>query len=259
MKLNLRFYTLAAAAITLLAAAGCQRSLKTSMYSDDFTYALNDECPDSLSFELTLEYPVAGASEEALSKMTDAILDLAFDLEDGYSTVEETAAAYEDALKEGYTENAGSLWEESKNDPPQEGLFAWEDCIHGYFSGGKGDLVSYVVEYYTYTGGVHGFNTLTPIVLSKETGEVVDEADFFVEDYLSPVSDLLQERLKGVFDDPDEYDGLFVKEIEPNGNFEVGKAGVTYYYQPYEIGAFYLGVIPVTLPWSDLKGLVRER
>ena len=51
---------------------------------------------------------------------------------------------------------------------------------------------------------------------------------------------------------------LFVKDIEPNGNFKVSSNGVTYIYGPYEIGPYYLGSIEVTVPWDELGTLVYD-
>ena len=36
------------------------------------------------------------------------------------------------------------------------------------------------------------------------------------------------------------------------------RKGVTWYYQPYEIGPYYLGVISVSLSWEDLKEYIRK-
>ena len=58
--------------------------------------------------------------------------------------------------------------------------------------------------------------------------------------------------------DEDSYNALFVKDIEPNGNFKVSDEGVIYIYGPYEIGPYYLGSIEVTVPWEELGTLVYD-
>ena len=43
----------------------------------------------------------------------------------------------------------------------------------------------------------------------------------------------------------------------PNGVYEVTKDGVTWYYLPYDIAPFSVGVISVSVPWKELKPYVR--
>ena len=59
------------------------------------------------------------------------------------------------------------------------------------------------------------------------------------------------------FSNPEDYDALFIKDIEPNGNFLVSEEGITYVYGQYEIGPYSLGIIEVTLAWEELEGLLR--
>ena len=42
------------------------------------------------------------------------------------------------------------------------------------------------------------------------------------------------------------------------GLFSVEQDGVTWYWQPYDIAPYYLGVISVTVPWTELKPYLRE-
>ena len=50
---------------------------------------------------------------------------------------------------------------------------------------------------------------------------------------------------------------MFIREIGPNGNFSVSEDGVTYIYNHYEIAPYAMGIIRVTLPWDDVRELLK--
>ena len=161
---------LAFAAVVLLM-TGCQ--LKTTTYADDQAIPLEEGQTDSLIMSVSLEYPVKGASEEVIDKISHSILTTAFDLEEEPGTVIETARRYEDNLKDGYFNEY--------EDVKEIGVRSWEDRVNGYFSGKYGQFVSYMVEYYGFRGGAHGIATMTPVVFNSKTGDLVPEEEFFVE------------------------------------------------------------------------------
>ena len=240
--------------LTLLAvlvlATGCQ--LKTTTYSDEQAMPLSEGQNDSLIMSVSIEYPVRGTSEEILAKFENGILSTAFDMEELPSTVEETATRYEDNLKDEY-------FNEYEGNESDSGVRTWEDRINGYFSGGKGRFQSYMVEFYGFRGGAHGINTMTPVVFDRKTGDIVPEEAFFADNYREPVAALIQAHLPEALEgDQEALQAVFEPDlVGPNGNYEVTKDGVTWYYQPYDIGPYYLGVISITVPWKELKPYIR--
>ena len=238
---------LAFAAVVLLM-TGCQ--MKTATYADDQAIPLEEGQADSLIMSVSLEYPVKGASAEAVEKMSQSILAAAFDLEEEPGTVEETARRYEDNLKDGYFNEYENVKE--------VGIRSWEDRVNGYFSGKYGPFVSYMVEYYGFRGGAHGIATMTPVVFNSKTGDLVSEEDFFIEGYRNPVAGLIRNHLLDALEgDEEALATIFEPDlVGPNGNYEVTKDGVTWYYQPYDIAPYDLGVISVTVPWKELKPYV---
>ena len=239
-------------AAVLVLAAGCQ--LKTANYTDEQAIPLAEGRTDSLSLLVSLDYPVKGAPEETLGKITRGILNAAFDLEVEPGSVEETATRYEDDLKDAYfTENGDP-------DGAPGGVMSWEDRINGYFSGKYKNYASYMVEYYGFRGGAHGINTMTSVVFDTKTGETVPEEVFFADGYHAPVAALIQAHLpEALENDPENLAAIFEPGlVGPNGNYEVTKDSVTWYYQPYDIAPYYLGVISVSVPWAELKPYIRQ-
>jgi hypothetical protein len=235
------------AAVALLACS----CLRTTTYSDEQSIPLAEGLADSLIMSVSVEYPVKGAKEEVLANFEKGILSTAFDLEEIPGNVEETATRYADNLKDEYfNEYEGS---------EDMGVRSWEDRVNGYFSGRSGGFLSYMVELYNFRGGVHGMNTMTPVVFERKTGDIVPEDVFFADGYRDPVAALIQAHLPEALEgDEEALATLFEPDlVGPNGNYEVTKDGVTWYYQPYDIAPFYLGVISVTVPWKELKPFVR--
>ena len=239
---------LLAIAAVLLAATGCQ--MKTATYADDQAIPLEEGQTDSLIMSISLEYPVKGASVEVIDKISHSILGTAFDMEEEPGAVEETARQYEDNLKDEYFNEY--------EDVKEAGIRSWEDRVNGYFSGRYGQYVSYMVEYYGFRGGAHGIATMTPVVFDRKTGDLVSEETLFIDGYRNPVSALIQNHLLDALEGDEEAFGQIFEPdlVGPNGNFEVTKEGVTWYYQPYDIAPYDLGVISVTVPWKELKPYV---
>ena len=237
-------------AASALLAGSC--GLKTVTYSDEQATPLAEGQADSLIQSVSIEYPVKGAKEDVLAKIEDGILNAAFDMEELPGSVEETALRYEDNLKDLYFNEYEGLEGEG-------GVRTWEDRVNGYFSGRYKHFLSYMVEFYGFRGGAHGSNTMTPLVFDKGTGDIVPEEVFFADGYREPVSALLKAHLPEALDgDEDALADVFGADtLAPNGLYEVTKDGVTWYFQPYDIAPYYLGVISISVPWSELKPYVR--
>lgn len=229
-------------------AAGCKGGLKTETYTDEEEIPTLEGRADTLSVSISLEYPVKGAEEDILGAMTRNILSAAFGLEDSpVGTVEQTVTRYVEDLKDDFFTIEASEPE------------FWEDRVNGYFSGEWKDYRSYMVEYYTFQGGPHGEGTMAPLVLDLNSGEVVEEADFFADGYEQPVGALIRKRLPEALDGDEQLlaDIYDLESVAPNGNFEVTSAGVTWYFNPYDIAPYYMGVIRVTVPWNELTDYLR--
>ena len=240
------------AALVLLV-TGC--GLKTTSYNDEQAIPLLEGRADSLLLSVSLEYPVKGAGEEVLDRITHGILSSAFDMEEGPgATVEETATHYADNLKDEYFNENLEYAGKGEN-----GVLSWEDRINGYFSGRYGPFESYMVEYYNFRGGAHGGGTMTAVVFDRKTGDIVPEEDFFADGYRAPVAALIQAHLPEALDGDEEALGAIFEPdlVGPNGNYEVTRDGASWYYQPYDIAPYYLGVISVFVPWKELKPYVR--
>jgi hypothetical protein len=227
--------------LTAILAAGCHGTMRTGIYTDDIAMAAREGARDSLLMSVSLEFVKDGG--EAGKAVNRAILSGALDFEDWNGTVEEAASAYrENLIDEFLTENSGLQ------------TVSWEDRIDGSFSGAYKGWKNYVLTYYSYKGGPHGIQTVSPLVFDKD-GAIVTEQDLFADGYTAPVADMLRQAVLSSMEkeDPELVELVDAELIGPNGNFSVGPDGVEWIFQPYEVGPYALGIVSASLSWKQLK------
>lgn len=224
--------------------------VRTETYQDDLVMPLEDGQQDSLFFSVSIEYVVTGMKVEVRQNINNAIVAQAFDLEGGSGTLEETAIRYRENLIDEYMNENAVL---------ENGVRSWEDRLSGSFQEKYKNYRNYLVSYYSFRGGAHGIQTLSNIVFDAKTGEQVQEADLFAPGYEAPVAQLLRLAVQSSMEeeDPELMQLVHLEEVVPNGNFSVGENGMEWFYQPYEVGPYALGIVSASLSWEDLKPFLK--
>lgn len=243
-----------AAALGCLAACGRSEGLRTEAFESRVSYALAEGSADSIRLQVRIEYPVSGASEGVLDRIRATIAERTV----GGSDLEEAARSYVDAAVADYRENAGDLLRWASEEGVGSGVLNWEEQVSGYVHACWGNLLSYDIYVYSFQGGAHGLSGDEALLFDLTDGHLVPEEEFFAPGFRDGLSALLSGRLRESLPDEDSYEALFAKDIEPNGNFRVSEAGVTYIYNPYSIGPYYLGIIEVTVPWEEVQPLLAD-
>ena len=224
--------------------------VRTETYQDDLVMPLEDGQQDSLFFSVSIEYVVTGMKVEVRQNINNAIVAQAFDLEGGSGTLEETAIRYRENLIDEYMNENAVL---------ENGVRSWEDRLSGSFQEKYKNYRNYLVSYYSFRGGAHGIQTLSNIVFDAKTGEQVQETDLFAPGYEAPVAQLLRLAVQSSMEeeDPELMQLVHLEEVVPNGNFSVGENGMEWFYQPYEVGPYALGIVSASLSWEDLKPFLK--
>ena len=256
MKNN--FWRLAAAVmVTVAAATGCDRGgLKVKSADLQLSEDLVEGRADSISVSAFVEYPVAGLTEDAMRNIVAAVNRAAFQVDEA-EDIEMAERVWADSCIRDYREANMDLLQYLQDNGEEAAVLSWEMSVSGYFCGVYEDMYSYNVVSYSYTGGAHGSTVETGLVFNGATGEPVVEDDLFADGYRETLSELLSSHLEESLIDTEAYDALFIKDIEPNGNFIVTADGITYTYGQYEVGPYYLGIIKVTVPWDELQSILR--
>lgn len=266
MTKTVRFSIAAALVLTALLLSSCKSktgsgsgALKTDEIEDASVVKLTADRDDVYNLSYKVEYPVSGVSDGVLQKMTDSIVEGVFGTSYAGMSVSDAANAYQkDRSGEFLAENK-ELLEDALS---VEGLddivnLSWDETIQGYFLPSYKGIASYIIYNYVYEGGAHGTTTEIPININMETGAIVEESDFFVPGYESVLGGMISSHLRDAVSSDEDYESLFMKDVEPNGNFSISTSGVTYIYQPYEIGPYSLDVIEVLIPWDEIAPWVK--
>lgn len=257
-----RIVTFWAVAGTLaLGAASCSDSeTEVATYENNYEQTLVQDDSASVKVSHSIEYykSFRGGSA-ARKKINDAIVRSCFGEEYSGFTVEEASDAVSDTLIVGYQKDAGEIYEGELSYAKENGdhdfdpasFCNWYYITSGRFAEEYGNLLTYQVFSESYTGGAHGMYYSIPYVIDTKTGRIVTENDLFKPGYVSPVTDLIKKSLGQKLQDG-SLDILFEDGVLPNGKCGVSGAGVTWYFQPYEIASYSEGIIDVTVSWADL-------
>jgi hypothetical protein len=125
------------------------------------------------------------------------------------------------------------------------------------------DLGAKVVSLYTvesgFSGGAHGWATISTETFNTETGEEYKSLGAFLDQSKLPaVKDLILQKVKEsdqYFDQTFGWDDWSKQRVlmDQFTNFYVSNSGIVIYFQQYEIASYAEGMIEVTLGWEDLK------
>ena len=137
---------------------------------------------------------------------------------------------------------------------------AWKAEISAESEGSVVDtLLCYVITRSSYTGGAHGIYGTECYNYSLAGGYEITTADLFTEAQLERLNRLVREDIceqYGVRSDEElETKGFFPEYIGVTENFLVTPEGITFYYNPYDIGCYALGSVEVSVSREQLAGL----
>ena len=123
-------------------------------------------------------------------------------------------------------------------------------------------LLSYAVEYSDYTGGAHGSYRILYYNIDLNDLVTISEEDLFVPGYYKPLTDIILRSLMKKYNvtAPDSLltKGFFtIEDIVPNNNFWMDDKGLHYTYNQYEIAPYSMGPIDVTIPYEELKPILK--
>ena len=235
---------------------GCYaREINTELIEYEYSVALEEGSADSLNMAFSLEWPVKGLPPVAMENIRYYIKGTIFGKDMAGKDIR-TAMEEFTAEETWMYRNSANDFKVMMPDFNQNMRFSWEEETKGQFLEPYRNMQSYLIYNYTFTGGVHGMDSERGITFDLSNGNPVTEADLFKRYYKPTLSKLLSARLKESMSE-EEYNMLFIKDISPNGNFIVDADGITYIYGRYEIGPYVSGIVKVSVPWSEIKDILK--
>lgn len=114
-----------------------------------------------------------------------------------------------------------------------------------------------------YTGGAHPNAVRIFFNLNTASGKLIKLSDILAPNYeaqLNAIAERKFRELKGLKSDESLSDAGFDfkdNQFSLNENFLIGKAGITFYYNSYEIAPYAMGPTELFLDYSQIKDLIR--
>ena len=120
-------------------------------------------------------------------------------------------------------------------------------------------LATYVITRSSYTGGAHGIYGIEYHTYSLKSGLEITTGDLFTESQAERLDEVIRKKICETYhvttDDELSELGFFPEYIGATENFLIDDRGITFFYNPYEIGCYALGGIEVTLTREELSAL----
>lgn len=246
-------------------ASSCKQGTKSSDNSLRFDtiqvntlhYQNNDETQMPCHLQISFVFPEAGLNEGLLKNLQSAFIEKLIDPSLASLNPQQATDVFSKQyferfdkvpLDEIYTQEEL----ESKSDYPYY-LILKDSIVYN-----KNNFLSFVVEKYVYEGGAHGSKEYYGYVVDLTTGKFVEEDDFAGVNYSRNLAELMVKKLaqKNGLTNPEELENIGyinIAEMVPNNNFTLDTKGITYYFNEYEIGAYFLGITQIFIPYEELK------
>ena len=169
-----------------------------------------------------------------------------------------------DSFKAQYiTDFQGEKFSEEDYDLEDESGYQYHLDLKDIITYTGNNLISFLVETVNFEGGAHGSHSAFGYVIDLNTGDYVTEDSFFGTEYKKNLSEIIINKIAEAnkVSDPKQLEDLgynSIDNIAPNGNFTIDKKGITYYFNEYEIAAYFTGITKVFIPYDELKIFITD-
>ena len=124
----------------------------------------------------------------------------------------------------------------------------------------QNSFISFLVKSTVYEGGAHAVSNNFGYVIDLDTEHFITEEDFAGKDYVKMLSPILTQKIAAAngIDDVSALEGIgyVIGKIAPNNNFTIDDKGITYYFNEYEIAAYFVGMTEVFIPFEELRAYI---
>jgi len=144
-----------------------------------------------------------------------------------------------------------------------ENNFIYELNLEDEIVYNRNNFISFVVKNTNYEGGAHGSYSVNGYVIDLNTGKLLTEDDFAGNNYKKNLAPLIVQKIVaakglGSASELEEIGYNAIEDIVPNENFTINDKGITYYYNEYEIAAYFVGTTEVFIPYEELKAYITD-
>lgn len=180
---------------------------------------------------------------------------------------EEAVEQYKEQYVSDYRKDLEPMYRKEEQELEEDGTIgSWysyykgiESHVQLYFK----HLLVYRIDYNEYTGGAHGIYMSSFLNMDLRTLSPVRLEDLLVDGYEEELTELLWKQL--IADNRattrQEVEDLgygSTGDLIPTENFYLGKEGITFYYNVYEIAPYAMGPTKITLSYETLQHLLSD-
>lgn len=261
--------------------SGCQSPKKADMppqvctvSTDTVVYLQEGENVPSCKIGLDFSYLQPASEADSVSpKINATIIKKIFGPQYETAQPNQVLSALTENYIRNYKADVKKLFEaDLHNGMKPEDVPAWynyEYQLNSEMTKGKDGIWNYILTNYQYTGGAHPNTEITCFNINPKTGEILSEEDVFnVKDTANICKLIMNELIKEVnkrsgIDTVTSLDGLQAMGILLDtylyipSNFILGKDGVTFYYNRYEIAPYSAGDFRLTVNYDDIQSYLK--
>ncbi|QRX63802.1 DUF3298 domain-containing protein [Dysgonomonadaceae bacterium zrk40] len=262
-KQQFLFFSLSVAALLLI--SSCNEIRFETMVVNEHIPLLaeNDTTLPHAELTLSFTYPEKFRDEASLRRLQQIFNGTFFgDIQYDALSPKEAITLYTEAYRERYRALSNNFYEEKAMMDGEMPVWYWHTLdIRNELLHVSDSLMSYSVSYSDYEGGAHGSHRVTYTNIDLNRLTTLSEEDLFLPGYYRPLTEKIVVQLMkdNEVTEPDslQMKGFFtVEDIQPNNNFWLSDSAIHYAFNQYEIAPYAMGVIDVTIPYSELTELL---
>ncbi len=163
-----------------------------------------------------------------------------------------------------YVEVLRPLYEKDKADKTRRSWYEYHYMVNTEVSEGKNGIIVYTIKSDWYEGGTHGLVQKHVVNFDPKSGKRMYIADILVPGYEIKLNEILLKSLEnkvGARNITELHDKgyLYSMDMFTPENFILGKKGITFIYNIYEIAPFSEGMIELSVDYSELNDLLSKK
>ena len=213
----------------------------------------------SCKIEMSVDY--VADNDSIADKINSGIVKMLFDI-DGLS-MEQAADSFVSRYTADYVSFLKPFYDEDDGDKTKRPWYEYWYRLDADIVQAEEGVVSVVAKREFFEGGAHSIEQKVMANFEQSTGVMIRLADVFVPGYEARLADILQKQLMQVVGASDiqslrDKGYLYSSDMFVSDNFLLGKDGVTFIYNPYEIAPYEMGITELTLDYDDIEDILKR-
>lgn len=238
-----------------------------SIQVNETAHLFGDTAKPACNLVINFAYVSKSTDERMKDSLNTFFLSACFG--DKYMTMtpEEAMKKYTEKYVADYRKDLEPMYkkdeQDKEDDASMEAWYSYYKGIESHVQLYTKRLLVYRIDYNEYTGGAHGIYMSSFLNMNLQTLSPIRLDDLFVNDYSEALTDLLWNQLMAdnkVTSRQELEDMGYVTtgNLEPTENFYLGKEGITFYYNVYDIAPYVMGPVKITLPYEMMQHLLSD-